>query len=125
MPTGSNPLHLAVHASDPTLAARAVRLARQLDLPLAAVCAHYRYCLTLTPARLEIRHRDVFTVGPVYIDFAAPALAYRRRHGGGRQQAIAKAVGVRTAASAPSVVDVTAAVWAVMLSSSPASVAGC
>jgi len=43
----------------------------------------------------------------IYVDFAAGALAHRQQFGGGRGQAIAKAVGLKHG-STPSVLDITA-----------------
>jgi len=67
------------------------------DLPLL---------LYLTQARLELRDRSA-KVGPVYADFIGGALSYRRRYGGGRKQALAKAIGLKHGAT-PTVIDATA-----------------
>ena len=67
------------------------------DLPLL---------LHLTQARLELRDRSA-KVGPVYADFIGGALSYRRRYGGGRKQALAKAIGLKHGAT-PTVIDATA-----------------
>ncbi|WP_026376573.1 class I SAM-dependent methyltransferase [Aestuariibacter salexigens] len=57
--------------------------------------------------RVELRNLDEPKMGPVYVDFASDALSWRRQHGGGKQEAIAKAVGVK-GQSLPTVLDVTA-----------------
>lgn len=44
--------------------------------------------------------------GAVWVDFASDALTYRRKHGGGKQESIAKAVGVK-GQNTPYVVDAT------------------
>lgn len=63
--------------------------------------------LVLTPARLELRKLDEPRLGAIYVDFVSGALAHRRRFGGGRGEAVAKAVGIRKD-YLPEVVDATA-----------------
>jgi 16S rRNA (guanine1516-N2)-methyltransferase len=63
--------------------------------------------LVLTPARLELRKRDEPKLGAIYVDFITGAMAHRRRFGGGRGEAVAKAVGIK-GNYLPSVVDATA-----------------
>lgn len=47
------------------------------------------------PSHLELRQLDEPKVGPVLVDFASDALTFRRLHGGGKKEAIAKAVGLK------------------------------
>ncbi|KMJ46456.1 methyltransferase [Xenorhabdus khoisanae] len=63
--------------------------------------------LVLTPERLELRKRDEPKLGGIYVDFVAGTMAHRRRFGGGRGEAVAKAVGIKKD-YLPSVVDATA-----------------
>ncbi len=63
--------------------------------------------LVLTPERLELRKRDEPKLGAIYVDFVSGSLAHRRRFGGGRGEAVAKAVGVK-GSYLPDVVDATA-----------------
>lgn len=63
--------------------------------------------LVLTPERLELRKRDEPKLGAIYVDFIAGPMAHRRRFGGGRGEAVAKAVGIK-GSYLPSVVDATA-----------------
>ena len=63
--------------------------------------------LAVTSLRLELRWCGTGGPGPVYVDFCAGQAAYRRLHGGGVSQAIARAVGVKRGRR-PSVVDATA-----------------
>lgn len=51
--------------------------------------------LVLTPERLELRKRDEPKLGGIYVDFVAGTLAHRRKFGGGRGEAVAKAVGIK------------------------------
>lgn len=63
--------------------------------------------LVLTPERLELRKRDEPKLGGIYVDFVMGTMAHRRRFGGGRGEAVAKAVGIKKD-YLPSVVDATA-----------------
>jgi len=63
--------------------------------------------LVMTPERLELRKRDEPKLGAIFVDFTGGVMAHRRRFGGGRGEAIAKAVGVK-GKSLPDVVDATA-----------------
>lgn len=56
---------------------------------------------------LSLRQVGKKAPGPVTVDFLTGAVAHRRKYGGGKGQAIAKAVGVSSAYK-PSVLDVTA-----------------
>ncbi|MCT8351751.1 MULTISPECIES: 16S rRNA (guanine(1516)-N(2))-methyltransferase RsmJ [Photorhabdus] len=63
--------------------------------------------LVLTTQRLELRKRDEPKLGGIYVDFVSGAMAHRRRFGGGRGEAIAKAIGIKKD-YLPTVVDATA-----------------
>lgn len=63
--------------------------------------------LVLTPERLELRKRDEPKLGAIFVDFVGGVMAHRRRFGGGRGEAIARAVGVK-GKTLPDVVDATA-----------------
>lgn len=51
--------------------------------------------LVLTTERLELRKQDEPTLGAIFVDFVAGPMAHRRRFGGGRGEAVAKAVGIK------------------------------
>lgn len=63
--------------------------------------------LVLTPERLELRKRDEPKLGGIFVDFVGGAMAHRRKFGGGRGEAVAKAVGIK-GDYLPDVVDATA-----------------
>ncbi|MGK3142556.1 16S rRNA (guanine(1516)-N(2))-methyltransferase RsmJ [Pantoea sp. C2G6] len=63
--------------------------------------------LVQTPTHLELRKRDEPKLGGIFVDFVSGAMAHRRRFGGGRGEAVAKAVGVK-GGYLPDVVDATA-----------------
>lgn len=66
-----------------------------------------RFALVLTEKQLELRSLEEPKLGAIFVDFASGALAHRRQFGGGRGEAIAKAVGVK-GAYLPKVLDATA-----------------
>ncbi|WP_025672694.1 class I SAM-dependent methyltransferase [Salinivibrio socompensis] len=65
------------------------------------------FALVMTQARLELRKRDEPKLGAVFVDFVSGAAAHRRQFGGGKGQAIAKAVGLNKGVT-PRVLDATA-----------------
>lgn len=85
------------------------------EAALAAIAARWELAvdeqaamaLVLTAERLELRKRDEPKLGAIYVDFVSGAMAHRRRFGGGRGEAVAKAVGIK-GAYLPDVVDATA-----------------
>lgn len=65
------------------------------------------WALVLTAQRLELRKLDEPKLGAIFVDFVGASMEYRRRFGGGRREAIAKAVGIKRG-FLPDVVDATA-----------------
>lgn len=63
--------------------------------------------LVLTPEHLELRKLDEPKLGGIFVDFVSGAMAHRRKFGGGRGEAVAKAVGIKSG-YLPDVVDATA-----------------
>ncbi|MCU5773739.1 16S rRNA (guanine(1516)-N(2))-methyltransferase RsmJ [Erwiniaceae bacterium BAC15a-03b] len=63
--------------------------------------------LVMTPGHLELRKRDEPKLGGIFVDFVGGAMAHRRKFGGGRGEAVAKAVGIKSG-YLPDVVDATA-----------------
>ena len=82
---------------------------------LTALCAEHNIihneksplALVQTDDRLELRKLDEPKLGAVYVDFVGGTMAHRRKFGGGRGEAIAKAVGIKGSAL-PTVIDATA-----------------
>ena len=83
--------------TDP-LRASAAALARELSLPLITgdESGHDRYDLLLTvgPDRLDLGETRRRTGGPIFVDFAAGPVGYRRRTATGRRQPLARAIGL-------------------------------
>lgn len=63
--------------------------------------------LEFTDQQLQLRLNTPDAPGPIYVDFAGGKVAHRRQFGGGRNQPIAKAVGLKPGIN-PHIVDATA-----------------
>lgn len=74
------------------------QLSHNPDSPLA---------LVLTDERLELRKLDEPKLGAIAVNFVNSTMAHRRKFGGGRGEAIAKAVGIK-GDYLPTVIDATA-----------------
>ncbi len=99
-----NPGLVAEHA---LFAPAAGRLAQRYALTRLARPPASGYYLCLGAEGLELRLAGEHTHGPVRVDFTAGAMAHRRRFGGGRSQALARAVGLKPGYN-PIVWDATA-----------------
>lgn len=103
-----NGVSVAVYCAEPARAAEGKALAARLSLPLTDTgTTQADFLLTLTAQRLELRHRGPYAPGPVYADFVSGPFGYRRVHGPGVRQLLARAVGAR-AGFRPYVTDATA-----------------
>ncbi len=104
---------IAVAPEIKSLEKKAALLANRLQLPLTDVTSgKYNFLLTLTAKRLELRasclqETSVEICGPVFVDFVKGSMGYRRLHGGGRSQPLAKAMGLKHGFN-PTVIDATA-----------------
>lgn len=65
------------------------------------------FALVLTEQRLELRKLDEPKLGAIHVDLVGGAVGHRRKFGGGKGQAIAKAAGLNKG-STPTVLDGTA-----------------
>ncbi len=100
---------IAVYAATACHQQRAATLARQLALPpavTAAELAGHDLILRVAEDGLSL-HMPDSPMKPLRIDFTGGALAHRRQFGGGRRQAIARAVGLK-GKTVPTVLDATA-----------------
>ncbi len=82
-------------------------IAEKFGLPLADGTRSSRFLLHLGSAHLELRDLAPDAPGPVFVDYCAGRSDHRRRHGGGKNQPLARAAGLGKL-SAPSVLDATA-----------------
>lgn len=87
---------IAIIASNEALVEKAAELAQQLNLPLIAQpIITIPFLLILTPNHLELQETGSKNSKPIIIDFLSPKLNYRVKHGGGKNQLIAKAIGIK------------------------------
>ena len=84
---------------------RAQEQASRFGLPYANETENPDYLLTVNAQGLVLKQLGYR--GGVYLDFVRGCSGYRTRRGGGRQQPLARAVGLRQGRS-PEVLDVTA-----------------
>lgn len=87
---------------------RAKILAKQIHLPYCELSqCQTDWLLIFTQGHLELRQKNNTIGGAIYIDFTQGKTAYRQKHGGGKNQLIAKAVGIKSNYK-PTILDVTA-----------------
>ena len=89
---------IAIITSDDSLSAKAQELSWRLHLPLVSQnqSTHlFAFLLAVTPKRLELRENTIKRAKPIFVDFLAPKIYYRTKYGGGKNQLIAKAIGVK------------------------------
>jgi 16S rRNA (guanine1516-N2)-methyltransferase len=99
---------IVIAATCDSMRVKAKDLARQLNLPFVDFdLSDYPFLLTVTPKRLELCERDVKNSKSIYVDFLAPNLNYRIKHGGGNKQSLARAIGIKSGIR-PTVLDATA-----------------
>lgn len=99
---------IAVTAETSAQKPEAELLAQRLHLPLAEPSTtDYSLLLVVTGARLEVRQTKQPSPGPVWVDFIGGKADYRRRCGGGRKEALVRAIGVK-GKNPPTVLDATA-----------------
>ncbi|MDM8566106.1 class I SAM-dependent methyltransferase [Candidatus Halobeggiatoa sp. HSG11] len=92
-----------IFPTTPDLLQLATKLATRFNLPLVDT-PDFPFLLHLTEQRLELHNQKT---GPVYVDFVNGKLGYRNKHGGGRKQPLAKAIGLKHGNN-PTVLDATA-----------------
>lgn len=80
--------------STPELIMKAQRTAAKWGL-VYRENAHCGLALVQQRYHVELRQLDEPKVGAVMVDFASDALTFRRLHGGGKKEAIAKAIGLK------------------------------
>ncbi len=99
-------MRIAVFPVLPHLEAAAVALAQQLSLPLAASQQEpYDYFLVMTPDYLGLQ-KKASTSAPLYVDFLHGKMNYRAQHTSLRNEALAKAMGLKGNVR-PHIVDAT------------------
>ena len=97
---------VAVTFSVPAQQLQAEQLAATLGLPLVVEADAVDYLLRCTETHLQLEQPHT-RIGGVYADFVTGKVGHRFRHGGGKGQVIAKAVGLNKG-EPPTVLDLTA-----------------
>lgn len=103
-------LSLAVSCVEetPILRDSALKLAKKLHLPMVGPAEKEQNDLLLiyteTGLHLQLKGK---TKGTLHIDFSSGTMTYKRLHGGGIKQPLARAVGIKPG-KRPSIIDVTA-----------------
>jgi len=104
----NNSLSIGVRPTAAGLFDNALRLAQKLSIPLVQNDrAEYEYLLLCSPEGLTLQNSGANDLGPVMVSFISPTMTYRLKYGGGRRQALARAVGLKKGWQ-PSVIDATA-----------------
>ncbi len=100
-------IHIAISTTTPTLEIQAQALAQQLHLPLAMNNTQdFDYLLILTPEYLGLQKTGSKLL-PLYVDFLAGKMQYRRQHTHFRHELLARALGLKSATN-PRIIDATA-----------------
>jgi 16S rRNA (guanine1516-N2)-methyltransferase len=104
-------IRIAIQADSPEHE-KVAQLAQELSLPLLPATQtinqdDFDFVLSFTQGRLELQQLGNDAPGAVYVDFEGGKLAHRRKHGGGKGQPLAKAVGLKKSKT-PFVLDATA-----------------
>lgn len=105
-----SPAHksIGIYYDSEALEPQARFLAQKLQLPLCQDSQeNLDFALLITSSGLMLQDCHQPKQKPLYIDFASGKTEYRRLHGGGKNQAIAKAVGIKSDYR-PTVIDATA-----------------
>lgn len=98
--------NIALICESPAKQSEAKHLALELDLSLLEKPPFPPYLLVVTDQRLELRQIQPPGPGPVSVDFLAAGITYRRRHSMVKNEAIARAMGLKKIR--PTVLDGTA-----------------
>lgn len=95
-------------ADSPTLRQNALNLAKELHVDMVEPCRKEQSDLLLVYTQKGLQLQlNCPTTGRLHVDFLSGAMTYRRQHGGGIKQPLAKAVGIKSG-KRPSILDATA-----------------
>jgi len=103
----THPLPLALYNLDHNNPQRAQQLARQFNLPQIEDPSSAALLLKIGSEKIELIDNQQKKPSGFSIDFSSGKAAHRRHFGGGRNQPLARAIGLKKGAT-PSVVDATA-----------------
>ena len=98
----------AISYENHQLISQAEKLSLEFNLPVVEPDSQaYATLLVVTENHLALKLTEKNAPGAIFVDFLQGELDYRRQHGGGKNQLIAKAVGVKSKEK-PTVLDLTA-----------------
>jgi len=101
-------LSIAVCPSAAALYDKASSLCRKLSIPLVqGETEEYEFLLIYSAEGLALKQTGKKSPGLIRVNFTSPTMTYRLKHGGGRSQALARAVGLKKGWE-PTVIDATA-----------------
>ena len=108
IPSNCSP-SIAVYHPEADLSDKAEIIAKKLALPLVRqkTPQEYDFLLIYTDEGLGLSLPGEENLAPLIISFTGPTITYRIKHGGGRRQALARALGLKKGLQ-PAVIDVTA-----------------
>lgn len=102
---------IAIYQPEADLSGKAEILAKKLALPLVRqekpVTVKYDFLLIYTTEGLGLKQMGEKKTSPLIINFTSPTMTYRVKYGGGRRQALARAIGLKKGQH-PTVIDATA-----------------
>jgi len=105
---GNNTLAIAVCPATTDQYDRAHTLATKLGIPLAQKDAkEFQFLMICSADNLSLKQTDKNGPGPIMVNFTGPSMEYRLKHGGGRNQALGRAIGLKKGWQ-PKVIDATA-----------------
>ena len=87
---------------------KAMGLSRKLSIPLRPCeTKEFEFLLQCSANGLALKQTGKDALGPIVVNFTNRTMTYRVKHGGGRSQALARAVGLKKGRQ-PTVIDATA-----------------
>jgi len=99
---------IGIYAVDAAQYGPALSLAKKLSIPLLQnEAAEFQFLLIYSADGLALKQTGENGPGPINVNFLSGAIQYRLKHGGGRNQALARAVGLKKGMQ-PNVIDATA-----------------
>jgi 16S rRNA (guanine1516-N2)-methyltransferase len=108
MINGNNTLTIGVQAAIPAQYNRASSLAAKLKIPLAEKDTEdFQLLLICSADSLTLKQTGKNSPGPINANFTDSTMAYRLKHGGGRKQDLARAIGLKKGWQ-PTIIDATA-----------------
>ncbi len=101
---------ICITVEDETRRLRAVKLSQELGIDIISKidAEKFKYQFSFTTHGLELLALHSQGKSRLFVDFLKGAMGYRRIHGGGYRQAIARAVGIKSRKQSITVLDATA-----------------